>query len=121
MSGLNVERTRHWRECPTCEGAGEIFVRHPLYGSSSCPYDGDDEPCPNAKCEGGEIVEWVDPLIRMRNARRDPLLRTIGAYTAARRSAMRPVLLPPDFARRDRNVVIDVLAPAFAAALRRTA
>ena len=40
--------------CPTCGGAGSIFVRHPRYGTSSCPYEGDDEECPD--CIDGQVV-----------------------------------------------------------------
>lgn len=114
MSALLVERTRHWRTCDTCGGSGEVFVRHPNYGAHNCPYDGDDEPCPNRDCYEGVIEVWTDPLLAMRNARRMPW-----AYRIARDRAMKPVRLPKPPApecylarlRRTDPVAAEVLAP----------
>lgn len=89
MSALLVERTRHWRTCDTCDGSGEVFVRHPNYGAYNCPYDGDDEPCPNRDCYEGVIEVWTDPLVAMSFARRMPW-----AYRIARDRAMKLVTLP---------------------------
>lgn len=56
MSGipLHVTRTVHYRDCPTCEGSGSV----------------EDASCPNPDCLNGEIVEWTDPLLRLRSIRK---------------------------------------------------
>lgn len=89
MARLNIERARHWRTCETCNGSGEVFVRHPLYGSYNCPYPGDDEPCPVSDCIDGEVTEWDDPLVLMRLSRSH---RFHPAYRRARTVAMKPTL-----------------------------
>lgn len=118
MSRLNTDRTRHWRTCETCNGSGEVFVRHPLYGQSCCPYPGDDEPCPVPDCIDGEVTEWDDPLILMRLSRSH---RFHPAYRRARTVAMKPVTLPKvtpaeSYIARMRRVdpmVAEVLGPVF--------
>lgn len=59
---LHTARACHWRTCPECKGTGTVAINP----------RGDyiEVPCPNLDCDDGEIVEWVDPLIRLRNARR---------------------------------------------------
>ena len=75
---LNIERARHWRTCDTCNGDGLVYG-----GDPTC----DDQPCMD--CFDGEVEEWIDPLLVMRNCR-----RRHPAYRMARTVAMKPVTLP---------------------------
>lgn len=83
------------RICPDCQGAGEVFVRNPLYGTSNCPDEGDDEPCPNKDCVDGWIrFAPVDPLLMLAHYRRQRAYRAAGLYAKQRAAVMKPVRLP---------------------------
>ena len=116
---LTTDRTRHYRDCPECQGAGEITVNTSGIGDPQCE---EPAPCPNPKCFHGQVIEWEDPLILMRQSRRSSWYHP--AYNKARVRAMAPADLPLDFCisqetadyfnNPHRNVVMDVLGPAFA-------
>lgn len=127
MARLNVDRTRHYRDCPVCDGQGEVTVNASDLGDPQCE---EPAPCPNSRCFNGEVIEWEDPLLRLASWRTSiTSWRSVG-YWKARHAAMKPVLLPPDYAvSKDtathfngrRNVVMEVLGPAFAQVFGRAA
>lgn len=85
------------RRCPTCEGAGELTVRH----ASGDPQLEDQATCPEPRCLNGWI-EWrePDPLVVMSRKRKFRKLqggpRWMVGYWDARADAMKPVKLPHD-------------------------
>ena len=91
---LVVTRTCHYRVCPECEGSGTVGFYRTRY--SNDPQDYDEATCPN--CEDGEIVEWVDPLIKLRDVRRYARSVPWGAlrYGELRQKAVSMVALPHD-------------------------
>ena len=115
MNRLNHQPTPALRlyPCPDCDGNGTVFVRHPLYGQHNCPFEGDDEPCPNPDCREGFVVldrhearqegytdpgELIggEPLFALRRARahRSLFASSRDTYRGARLRAMQPVVLP---------------------------
>lgn len=93
---LHVGRSCHWRTCPTCDGAGELTANTSHNGDPQCD---EPVPCPDPECVDGTIEEWVDPLLRLRTARRT-LLRFRASpyanvcYGEARQLAVSPEYLP---------------------------
>lgn len=62
--------SRIWRECPSCEGAGEHIVNDTNpYGFGPDPQC--DEPVECERCGGeGSILIWEDPLVLLADTRR---------------------------------------------------
>lgn len=83
MSALLVERTRHWRTCPVCNGDGMVTVNDSRIGDPQCERD---EDCPNRGCYEGVIEVWTDPLVLVRQSRKH---RFHPSYRKARERAMR--------------------------------
>lgn len=103
MSAREQFAMRHY-DCPKCGGGGMIFVRHPSWGSSTCPYEGDDVTCGECMGDGYVIRDrheahdeglgdgWLpqlDGMLVLHNARR---LRSVPDYQLTRESVMRPTL-----------------------------
>ena len=90
---LQVERTCHWRKCPTCNGMGRIGFN---LSHNNDPAAYDEAACPNPECEDGGVVVWRDPTYRLRDARRWARSAPRGAmhYGEARAEVVSPVLLP---------------------------
>lgn len=95
-AGLSITRTCHSRPCAACQGDGSIRVNDTNpYGYGPDPQWDEDVECD--ACDGtGEVIVWLDPLLRMGKARRWARVVPAGAmrYGTARAEAVSPVLLP---------------------------
>lgn len=88
----SITRTRITRDCPHCEGTGEVIVNDTNpHGHGPDPQR--DEPVACDHCDEGVLVEWRDPLIELAQQRRGVLTyRTRHWYAPFLHCAMRPVL-----------------------------
>lgn len=116
MARLNVERTRHYRDCPVCDGQGEVTVNASDLGDPQCE---EPAPCPNSRCFNGEVIVWEDPLLRLASWRTAiTSWRSVG-YWKARHAAMKPVTLPRypepyiERLRRKDPMAAAILGPVF--------
>lgn len=90
MNKLRVYRTCHARTCHECGGTGWITVNR---STANDPALDEDYRCSNPECDDGEIYEWVDPLLRLREWHANKRLpvatyRKIGGYQSLRRQAL---------------------------------
>lgn len=93
---LIVGRWQHYRTCGVCQGTGEVTVNRSHNNDPQCDEEYD---CPNPDCVDGDVPVWTDPLILLRDARRQmlrfrrsPWANTL--YGERRNDATSPVLMP---------------------------
>jgi hypothetical protein len=97
---LIAGRWEHYRTCGVCQGSGEITVNR---SHNNDPQRDECYDCPNPDCVDGYVTVWTDPLILLRDARRQMLRfrRSPTAnmlYGGRRNDATSPVLLPDSVA-----------------------
>lgn len=90
---LTIDRACHYRTCGVCRGT-ESVTFNPSHNGD--PQQDQDVPCPNPDCEGGDVIVWRDPLLRLKAARRWARSAPRGAmhYGQARQEAVSPECLP---------------------------
>lgn len=80
----DITRTVTVRDCPHCEGTGEVIRNEAWNADPQCEY-----PVSCDKCSDGQLIEWRDPLVLLATTRRHYKFRHF--YDRARSVAMRPV------------------------------
>lgn len=96
MTRMKVTRNYRAIPCQHCDGAGEVLVNdtnpHGYGPDPQC-----DETVACNKCDNGDVVVWVDPIVQLRAARR--AYRKFGCWAAE------------NYGRIRAEVVTDVVLP----------